>query len=166
MCTDLLLCSDVELLNAVANNSHVIKFLTVMTLCNTVIPIKSSSGAILYKAQSQDEDALVNAASNLHMVLVNKNGNTAEIHFNRRVVQYEILDILEFTSDRKRMSVVVLDCESGKIFLLSKGADEAIIPCAYSGNHNMLNIYFHSFFLNCNILNIGVFIHLFALYFM
>ncbi|BAF28190.2 Os11g0446500 [Oryza sativa Japonica Group] len=68
---------DVELLNAVANNSHVIKFLTVMTLCNTVIPIKSSSGAILYKAQSQDEDALVNAASNLHMVLVNKNGNTA-----------------------------------------------------------------------------------------
>jgi phospholipid-translocating ATPase len=77
MCTDLLLCSDVELLNAVANNSHVIKFLTVMTLCNTVIPIKSSSGAILYKAQSQDEDALVNAASNLHMVLVNKNGNTA-----------------------------------------------------------------------------------------
>uniref|UniRef100_A0A0E0F5F5 Phospholipid-transporting ATPase n=1 Tax=Oryza meridionalis TaxID=40149 RepID=A0A0E0F5F5_9ORYZ len=125
---------DVELLNAVANNSpHVIKFLTVMTLCNTVIPIKSSSGAILYKAQSQDEDALVNAASNLHMVLVNKNGNTAEIHFNRRVVQYEILDILEFTSDRKRMSVVVLDCESGKIFLLSKGADEAIIPCAYSG---------------------------------
>jgi hypothetical protein len=32
---------DVDLLNAVANGSpHVIKFLTVMTLCNTVIPIK------------------------------------------------------------------------------------------------------------------------------
>jgi hypothetical protein len=32
---------DVELLNAIANGSpHVIKFLTVMTLCNTVIPIK------------------------------------------------------------------------------------------------------------------------------
>ena len=32
---------DVELLNAVANNSpHVIKFLTVMALCNTVVPIK------------------------------------------------------------------------------------------------------------------------------
>ncbi|KAL5204538.1 hypothetical protein ABZP36_009409 [Zizania latifolia] len=124
---------DVELLNAVANNSpHVIKFLTVMTLCNTVVPIKSPSGAILYKAQSQDEDALVNAASNLHMVLVSKNGSNAEIHFNRRVVQYDILDILEFTSDRKRMSIVVSDCQSGKIFLLSKGADEAIIPCAYS----------------------------------
>ena len=54
--------------------------------------------------------------------------------FNRRVMRYEILDILEFTSDRKRMSVVVLDCQSGKFFLLSKGADEALLPCAYSGN--------------------------------
>lgn len=125
---------DVELLNAVANNSpNVIKFLTVMTLCNTVIPIKSPTGPILYKAQSQDEDALVNAAANLHMVLVSKNGSNAEIHFNRRVMQYEILDILEFTSDRKRMSIVILDCQSGKFFLLSKGADEAMLPCAYSG---------------------------------
>ncbi|KAL6657682.1 hypothetical protein ACP70R_005462 [Stipagrostis hirtigluma subsp. patula] len=125
---------DVDLLNAIANNSpHVINFLTVMTLCNTVIPIKSPSGSILYKAQSQDEDALVNAAANLHMVLVSKNGKNAEIHFNRRVIQYEILDVLEFTSDRKRMSVVVLDCQSGKILLLSKGADEAVLPCAYSG---------------------------------
>jgi hypothetical protein len=76
-----------------------------MALCNTVIPIKrlylcpcctntpqhilvhlpyfayffnlSPSGAISYKAQSQDEDALVNAASNLHVVLVSKNGNNA-----------------------------------------------------------------------------------------
>ena len=32
---------DVEPLNAITNNSpHVIKFLTVMSLCNTVIPIK------------------------------------------------------------------------------------------------------------------------------
>ena len=41
MSTNRFPCLDVELLNAVANNSpHVIKFLKVMTLCNTVIPIK------------------------------------------------------------------------------------------------------------------------------
>uniref|UniRef100_A0A453BA03 Uncharacterized protein n=1 Tax=Aegilops tauschii subsp. strangulata TaxID=200361 RepID=A0A453BA03_AEGTS len=50
-----------------------------------------------------------------------------------RVIQYEILDILEFTSDRKRMSIVISDSQSGKIFLLSKGADEAILPLAYCG---------------------------------
>ena len=36
----------------------------------------SKSGTISYKAQSQDEDALVNAASRLHMVLMSKTGNT------------------------------------------------------------------------------------------
>lgn len=35
----------------------------------------SKAGAILYKTQSQDEEALVYAASQLHMVLVNKNAS-------------------------------------------------------------------------------------------
>ncbi|XP_026411858.1 phospholipid-transporting ATPase 2-like [Papaver somniferum] len=125
---------DIELLNAVANsNPDVIRFLTVMAICNTVIPIKSKSGKITYKAQSQDEDALVNAAAHLHMVFVNKNSNILEINFNGSILQFEVLDTLEFTSDRKRMSVVVKDCKTGKIILLSKGADEAILPCASSG---------------------------------
>lgn len=58
----------------------------------------------------------------------------ADIKFNTSIIQYEILDILEFTSDRKRMSVVVKDCQNEKILLLSKGADEAIFPLARSGN--------------------------------
>ncbi|XP_010276647.1 PREDICTED: phospholipid-transporting ATPase 2 [Nelumbo nucifera] len=125
---------DVELLNAVSNNSpDVIRFLTVMAICNTVVPTKSKSGAISYKAQSQDEDALVRAASHLHMTFFNKNANILEINLNGSIIHYELLDTLEFTSDRKRMSVVVKDCQNGKIFLLSKGADEAILPYACSG---------------------------------
>eukprot|EP00268_Persea_americana_P027236 TRINITY_DN2667_c0_g1_i2.p1 TRINITY_DN2667_c0_g1~~TRINITY_DN2667_c0_g1_i2.p1 ORF type:complete len:1108 (+),score=144.64 TRINITY_DN2667_c0_g1_i2:417-3740(+) len=125
---------DTELLNAVSsNNPNVIRFLTVMAICNTVVPLKSKSGAISYKAQSQDEDALVQAAAHLHMVLISKNGNTIEINFNAATIQYEILDTLEFTSDRKRMSVVVRDCQNGKIILLSKGADEAILSNSHSG---------------------------------
>ncbi|KAK9222085.1 hypothetical protein WN944_010517 [Citrus x changshan-huyou] len=125
---------DVGLLNAITSGSpDVIRFLTVMAVCNTVIPAKSKAGAILYKAQSQDEEALVHAAAQLHMVLVNKNASILEIKFNGSVLQYEILETLEFTSDRKRMSVVVKDCQSGNISLLSKGADEAILPYAHAG---------------------------------
>lgn len=38
-------------------------------------PSDSKAGDIVYKAQSQDEDALVIAAAKLHMVFVNKNAN-------------------------------------------------------------------------------------------
>ncbi|KAK1306357.1 Phospholipid-transporting ATPase 2 [Acorus calamus] len=125
---------DVELLNAVATGSpDVMRFLTVMSICNTVIPQRSKNGDVSYKAQSQDEDALVHAAACLHMVLFNKTGNILDIIFNGSIVQYEILDTLEFTSERKRMSVVVKDCQNGEIFLLSKGADEAILPYARTG---------------------------------
>ncbi|XP_020594003.1 phospholipid-transporting ATPase 2 isoform X5 [Phalaenopsis equestris] len=122
---------DAALLNAISNNvPDVIRFLTVMTICNTVIPVKSIGGAMMYKALSQDEYALVNAASQLHMVLISKSGNFLQVNFRGVALQYEILDILEFTSDRKRMSVVVKDCQTEKIILLSKGADEAILPHA------------------------------------
>lgn len=121
---------DSELALAIANKvPEVVKFLTVMAICNTVVPLKSASGSISYKSQSQDEEALVNAASCLHMVLISKTGNFVDVNFNGSVLQYEILDTLEFTSDRKRMSVVVKDCQNGRIMLLSKGADEAISPC-------------------------------------
>ncbi|CAI0385422.1 unnamed protein product [Linum tenue] len=125
---------DVRLQNAVASGSpDVIRFLTVMAICNTVIPVQSKNGNVLYKAQSQDEEALVQAAAKLHMVLFSKSGNLLEIRFNASAIKYEVLDILEFTSDRKRMSVVVRDTRDDKIFLLSKGADEAILPCASAG---------------------------------
>ncbi|KAL5151785.1 Phospholipid-transporting ATPase 2 [Glycine soja] len=56
-----------------------------------------------------------------------------EVKFNTSILQYEVLETLEFTSDRKRMSVVLKDCQNGKILLLSKGADEAILPYAHAG---------------------------------
>ncbi|CAL5032749.1 unnamed protein product [Urochloa decumbens] len=125
-------CIDVRLLNAIScNDSDVIKFLMVMALCNTVVPVKSNDGTVSYKAQSQDEEALVNAASNLNMMLISRDSSTAEIRFNGSKFHYELLDILEFTSDRKRMSVLVKEGQTGKILLLSKGADEAILPRAY-----------------------------------
>ncbi|XP_066161719.1 phospholipid-transporting ATPase 2-like isoform X3 [Oryza sativa Japonica Group] len=127
---------DARFLDAVSRNDpDIVKFLMVMALCSTVVPIKSNDGTITYQAQSQDEEALVTAASKLNMVLVSKDSNTAEISFNGCKFYYDLLDILEFTSDRKRMSAVVKDVQSGKILFLSKGADEAILPrCHQAGD--------------------------------
>ena len=40
---------------------------------------------------------------------------------------YEVLKDIKFTSDRKRMSVIVKDLSSGKVHCFTKGADIAII---------------------------------------
>nr|VDD24989.1 unnamed protein product [Brassica oleracea] len=125
---------DAHLLSAITSGStDVIRFLTVMAIGNTVIPVRSKAGDIVYKAQSEDEEALVIAAAKLNMVFVGKNANLLEIRFNGLTIRYEVLEILEFTSDRKRMSMVVKDCQNGKIILLSKGADESILPYACAG---------------------------------
>lgn len=130
---------DVKLQDAVASVSpDVVRFLNVMAMCHTVTPVRSKSGSVSYKAQSQDEEALVLASASLNMVLINKNANNLEINFNGAILQYEVLDTLEFTSDRKRMSVVVRESKSGKIILLSKGADEAILPHARAGQQTRI----------------------------
>ncbi|KDR73672.1 hypothetical protein GALMADRAFT_251453 [Galerina marginata CBS 339.88] len=55
-------------------------------------------------------------------------GSLAEAAEAGLLERYELLNILEFTSSRKRMSVVLrkLDAEDGRLFLLSKGADNVI----------------------------------------
>ncbi|XP_004250373.2 phospholipid-transporting ATPase 2 [Solanum lycopersicum] len=130
---------DPELLQVVASGSpDAIRFLIVMAICNTVVPVQSKAGGVSYKAQSQDEEALVRAAARLNMVFLEKKGNILDINFNASLVQYEVLDTLEFTSERKRMSVVVRDCQNGNIILLSKGADEAILPHSHAGQQTRI----------------------------
>ena len=51
--------------------------------------VRSKTGAIMYKAQSQDEDALVQAAAQLHMVFFNKNANILG-----KISCFQILDII------------------------------------------------------------------------
>ena len=41
-------------------------------------------------------------------------------------MRYELLNTLEFNSTRKRMSVVVRDCQTQQISILCKGADSII----------------------------------------
>lgn len=46
--------------------------------------------------------------------------------------QYKRLHVLEFDSDRKRMSVII-QCPDGSFWLLCKGAESSIIPRCIDG---------------------------------
>ncbi|KAI9474936.1 hypothetical protein BX667DRAFT_487844 [Coemansia mojavensis] len=109
-------------------------FLRCMALCHTVQPDRDPlTGRITgYQATSPDEKALVAAAAELGFVMNNRAGPLVQLRVvaserMHRLGNYEVLDVLEFSSARKRMSVI-LRCPDGRIIMMSKGADSAIWP--------------------------------------
>ena len=48
-----------------------------------------------------------------------------EVEIKEQVLQYKLVYTFEFTSDRKRMTVVLRTPE-GKLLILSKGADDVL----------------------------------------
>ena len=102
------------------------EFFTLLALCHTVlVENDDQKHEINYKAQSPDEAALVSAAKNMGFACLNRTDNKVEIDVMGEVRTYTVLNIIEFNSDRKRMSVIVKRPE-GDIFLFCKGADSVI----------------------------------------
>lgn len=112
------------------------EFLLLLTICNTVIPeyepspdgTVDSTGSeeqVKYNASSPDEQALVLAARDLDYVLTSRDGSMCNTMIQGRPVTFEILNVLEFNSDRKRMSVIVRHPD-GSIVLYCKGADDVL----------------------------------------
>lgn len=57
----------------------------------------------------------------------------AVVELGEKTARFELLETLEFSPERKRMSVVVRECVSGRLKLYTKGADETIFPRLRTG---------------------------------
>ncbi|TPX70129.1 hypothetical protein SpCBS45565_g01922 [Spizellomyces sp. 'palustris'] len=104
------------------------EFFTLLAVCHTVLvekPDKSDENHLEYKAQSPDEAALVAAARDVGFAFLKRTDNRVEVDVMGQWRTYTILHVLEFNSDRKRMSVIIKRPE-GDIILLCKGADSVI----------------------------------------
>ncbi|KAG9318662.1 hypothetical protein JVU11DRAFT_755 [Chiua virens] len=117
-------------------------FFSVLALCHTVLTATDpETGAIEYKAQSPDEAALVQAAADVGFVFRGRDREILLLQtpFSTDVERYELLDILDFTSVRKRMSIIVrkLDGNDSRYFLLTKGADSVIFERLKSGGDEL-----------------------------
>ncbi|XP_014509326.1 putative phospholipid-transporting ATPase 9 [Vigna radiata var. radiata] len=105
------------------------KFFRVLAVCHTAITeVNEETGNVSYEAESPDEAAFLIAARELGFEFYRR-GQTCLSTFeldpvsgNKVERKYKLLNVLEFNSSRKRMSVIVED-EEGKILLLCKGAD-------------------------------------------
>lgn len=120
-------------------NSNIAReFLTLMAICHTVIPEHPTSNddvdgifnssnkhEILYHAASPDERALVDGAKKFGFIFHTRTPEFVEFDALNNTERYEILNVLEFTSTRKRMSVIARNSR-GEIKLYCKGADTVI----------------------------------------
>jgi len=106
-----------------SNFNNIEQVLIHLALCHTIV-IDERTGK--FNASSPDELALVNAAKFFGASFIKRDEeNNMIITINGRELKYRLLNILEFTSSRKRMSVIVEDSE-GSYLLLTKGADSII----------------------------------------
>jgi len=79
-------------------------------------------GKIVYKSASPDEEALCDAARENGYVFLGRQARDIHMEIRGKKKSYQLLVEMEFTSGRRRMSVIV-KTPRGKILLLTKGAD-------------------------------------------
>lgn len=105
------------------------EFFTLLSTCHTVIPeVNENDGLLKYQAASPDEGALVQGAADLgyKFIIRRPKSVTIENTFTGLKSEYELLNICEFNSTRKRMSAI-FRCPDGVIRLFCKGADTVIL---------------------------------------
>lgn len=106
-------------------------FLRVMAICHTVIPEIKEDSHVSYEAESPDEAAFVIASRELGFEFYERTQTSISLHeFDPNLGQnvdrsYELLSLLEFSSYRKRMSVIIRS-EEGRLYILCKGADSVM----------------------------------------
>ncbi|KAH9102893.1 hypothetical protein LEN26_015425 [Aphanomyces euteiches] len=101
------------------------RFFEHLAVCHTVIPEKLESGEIRLSASSPDEQALVAGAQYMGYKFESRAVGKAILDVRGEKRSYDVLEVLEFNSTRKRMSVVVR-LPSGELYLYTKGADMMI----------------------------------------
>uniref|UniRef100_A0A8P4JX75 Phospholipid-transporting ATPase n=1 Tax=Dicentrarchus labrax TaxID=13489 RepID=A0A8P4JX75_DICLA len=87
-----------------------------------------SDDELLYEAESPDEAALVHAAQAYHCTLRGRSAESLLVDLpGIGSLAVQLLHILPFDSNRKRMSVVVRHPLSGQVVVYTKGADSVIM---------------------------------------
>ncbi|CAH8539470.1 unnamed protein product [Schistosoma margrebowiei] len=137
---------DQNLINKLnAGDLLVDQFFTILAVCHTVVPERNVSEnntndnnvavfgndnlnneqLINYQASSPDEAALVKAARTMGYVFTTRTPTEVVVKIRGVEKRYGILHVLDFTSFRKRMGVVVRE-PNGRISVMVKGADTVI----------------------------------------
>ncbi|OMJ89990.1 hypothetical protein SteCoe_7779 [Stentor coeruleus] len=112
-----------------------------LALCHECIIENTEEEGLKYTGPSPDDVVLVDTARRIGYTLMKIKSEKMYLEINNKLKDittnetFERICILEFNSDRKRMSVVLKDLKTGKYMIFMKGADNFIIERLSSENH-------------------------------
>eukprot|EP01034_Spumella_vulgaris_P024823 gene24823-31210_t len=115
------------------------QFFRILAICHDVIP-ERVDGKIKLSASNPDDEALVCAAEYFGFQFCDRKDKFCVIA-NREsgeMEEVEILNVIEFSSKRKRMSVIIKDTD-GQIKILTKGADSVMMHRLRAGQEYLVN---------------------------
>ncbi|KAH7318174.1 hypothetical protein B0I35DRAFT_451189 [Stachybotrys elegans] len=107
------------------------QFILCIALCHTALPETKDNGEITFQAASPDELALVDAARDMGYLVIDRPAQaivlqTSNPDGSTHNESYQVLDVIEFSSKRKRMSIIIR-MPDGRICVFCKGADNVIM---------------------------------------
>lgn len=130
-----------------AQSDRIEAFMTLLALCHGVLIERldgledDATSRVEYSASSPDELALVCGAKYFGYEFVNREPGSVSVQTPNGIVdQYDILEVFEFDSNRKRMSVIVqrrkrddelrlmTESDEDDVMVLTKGADSTLFP--------------------------------------
>ena len=112
--------------------------LEALSLCHNIEIENLNSSKLKYQASSPDELCFIKFCLKLGIEYKGEDTDSSDvirnIQFRDQFLKYKILQVLEFDSSRKRMSVIVEDMQTNEIMLFCKGAENSIFPRCSEGN--------------------------------
>lgn len=112
-------------------------FFIAVSVCPGVVPVRNGQH-ISYFVSSPDQKALILAAREFGVTLVSRTHDVIELNIRGSIHMYEVKCDFEFTSDRRRTSVIV-KTPSNELILFVIGADDVILKRCI-GDPSMLEI--------------------------
>lgn len=120
--------------NAVSNSTDAHRLATAIAVAHDIVPAHVEGKAdVEYQGESADEVALLDGAREAGILVTRRVENKLFIRNanSSKEEEFDVLAVLEFTSERKRMSVIA-KCPDGRTRIFSKGADTTMGPLLVS----------------------------------
>ncbi|KAK4695845.1 phospholipid-translocating ATPase, partial [Phenoliferia sp. Uapishka_3] len=105
-------------------SSRVKDVVLALGLCHNVTPAVDDDGSITYQASSPDEVAIVRWTESVGLTLSARDRTLMVLSTPTGLkLSFDVLEVFPFTSESKRMGIVIRDRQTGDITFYQKGAD-------------------------------------------